>query len=79
MSTWAVTDWREKYAGSGIYDASRRLQAGAYRLVNADEGGVWLVGKHGSVWYPTWQAAHDAAFDGTGALAKLEERVAQCR
>lgn len=78
MTTWPANDYRLR-ENRGRADSISFLYALGYRLVMGETGGVWLVSKHGSQWFETWQAAAESVSNGAGALAKLEERITQCR
>lgn len=75
MSAWSAPS--APYVRPGQDAALAQLRSRGYRLVMAEQGGVWLVGQHGSQWFPNWQAAAQSVADGTGALAKLEERISR--
>lgn len=67
-----------RYATTNCTADTRRqhqLRAAGYRVVSADGdcGGVWLVGKRGSSWFPSLAAAWQAVRRGC-ALAEVERR-----
>lgn len=76
MSTWSVSAYRPREHEVRSETVRFLLDLG-YRLVMGETGGVWLVGRHGTQWFETWQAAARSVGNGTCALAKLEERLRQ--
>lgn len=65
-----------RYASTHCTPDTRRalqLRAAGYRVVSGDAGGVWLVGRRGSSWFPSTAAAWQAVRQGCG-LSEVERR-----
>lgn len=75
-----MDDWqRDTYPRWPALDSAdiRLHRIGLHLSTDHERGGYWLVSARGSQYFPTWQAAWDAACAGTAAVMQMPKGKAE--